>query len=92
VGKLWSKRQCVATETFQIFAAGLLADPTNDVAISRGNDASAGTMSFVIKYFCQRIHLCEADHLAVPPGGCEEKSELGVSRMRAGPFTSVDEK
>lgn len=65
MGKLWSKRQRVATETFQCVIAGPLTDPANNVAISGGNDASAGTVSFVVKYFCQRIHLCNADHLAV---------------------------
>jgi len=91
MGKLWSKRQRVATETFQSVAAGSLADPANDVAISGENDAS-GTMPFVVKYFCQRIHLCETDHLVVSHQVDAKKRASLVYVVRTGPFTSTDEK
>lgn len=55
------KRQLL--EVFRSLAAGSLA--ANNVAIARGRDCSIDTMSIVVKYFCQRGHLCEADHLVV---------------------------
>lgn len=61
------------------------------VAISR-KDASVGTMSIVVKYFRQRLHLCEADHLVVFHQVEAKKRAKPVYFVRAEPFTSVDEK
>jgi len=57
-----------------------MSSAANNAAIPRIRDTSAGTMPIVVKYFCQRGHLCEADHLVASHQLAAKKEARALDR------------